>query len=191
MYSRRSDLRILTATLALVAAIAGTLAAAPQDHGNPTAMEPAKASPDNVTAAAEIKQMVAKYAEAVNREPVDLELASSVWDNSPDVTLIYPMAEVRGWDHIRQDFYQGIMEAWFSQRTLTPRDIEVHDYGDCAWAEFSWRFIAKSKKDGAKVETNGRETQIYHKAGPHRWVLVHVHYSSLSAAESPRASGTS
>ena len=127
--------------------------------------------------------MIAKYVDAVSREPVDLELASSVWENSPDATLIYPLAEVRGWDHIKQDFYQNVMEARFSERTLMPRDIEVHAYGDCGWAEFTWRFVAKSRKDGSRVETNGRETQIYRKTGPHRWVLVHVHYSSLSPAE--------
>lgn len=131
--------------------------------------------------------MIAKYVEAVNREPADLELASTVWEDSPDVTLIFPLGEIRGWDHIRQDFYQNVMEALFSARTLTPRDIEVHAYGDCAWAEFTWRFVAESRKDGSRVETNGRETQIYRKAGPHRWVLVHVHYSSLSPAEAPKA----
>lgn len=154
--------------LAILSAAAGV--AASQDRGS-------------AAAADEIKDVIAKYVDAVNREPVDLELASSVWENSPDVTLIYPLAEIRGWDHVKRDFYQNVMEAWFSERTLTPRDIEVHAYGDCGWAEFTWRFVAKSRKDGSRVETNGRETQIYRKTGPHRWVLVHVHYSSLSPAE--------
>jgi ketosteroid isomerase-like protein len=153
--------------------------------------QPARTSADDGAAADEIRQVVAKYAEAVNREPVDLELASQVWENSPEATLIYPLAEIHGWDQIRQGFYQGVMETWFSERTLTPRDLEVHAYGDCGWVEFSWRFVAKSRKDGSRVETNGRETQIYRKAGPHRWVLVHVHYSSLSPAENSRPSGTS
>jgi len=130
----------------------------------------------------EIKAMIAKYVDAVNREPVDLALAASVWADSLDDTLIFPLGEIRGWDHIKQDFYQRIMEGRFSERTLTPRDIEVHASGDCGWAEFTWRFVATGK-DGARVETNGRETQIYRKTGPHHWVLVHVHYSSLSPAE--------
>ncbi len=148
------------------------------DHAAPAS---AAASHDN--SVVEIKAVIAKYAEAVNREPVDLDLASSVWADSPDDTLIFPLGEIRGWDHIQQDFYQGIMEGAFSQRTLTPAGIQVHAYGDCGWAEFTWRFVAKSRKDGSSVVTNGRETQIYQKLGPHHWVLVHVHYSSLSAAE--------
>lgn len=137
----------------------------------------------SAAAADEIKAMIAKYVEAVNREPVDLELAASVWADSPDSTLIFPLGEIRGWDHIRQNFYQSIMEGLFSERTLTPSNIEVHAYGDCGWAEFTWHFVARSRKDGSRVETNGHETQIYRKTGPHRWVLVHVHYSSLSPAE--------
>jgi ketosteroid isomerase-like protein len=151
---------------------------APQDHG----AVPANGRQNSGDATAEIKNLIANYAEAVNREPVDLDLASRVWSNAPDVSLIDPLGEVCGWEHIKQDFYEGLMEARFSERTLTPGAIQVHAYGDSAWAEFSWRFIAKSRKDGSSVETNGRETQIYHKVAPHRWVLVHVHYSALSPA---------
>jgi ketosteroid isomerase-like protein len=142
----------------------------------------------NASAVDEIKAMIAEYADVVNREPVDLALAASLWADSPDDTLIFPLGEFRGWEHIKQAFYQGIMEGRFSQRTLAPRDIQVHAYGDCAWAEFTWRFVAKSRTDGSKVETNGRETQIYRRLAPHRWALVHVHYSSLSAAERSSAS---
>jgi len=149
---------------------------------------PAKSSKVSATAADEIKSMIAKYAEAVNREPVDLALAAIVWADSPDDSLIFPLGEIRGWEHIRQDFYQGIMEGRFSERTLTPSEIEVHAYGDCAWAEFTWRFVAKSRQGGSKVETNGQETQLYRKLGPHRWGLVHVHFSSLSSAERSSAS---
>jgi ketosteroid isomerase-like protein len=138
-------------------------------------------------AAAEIKELIANYAEAVNREPVDVGLASRVWSNSPDVSLIDPLGEVRGWEHIKQEFYEDIMEAYFSKRRLTPSDVQVHAYGDSGWAEFSWRFVAKSRKNGSAVETNGRETQIYRRVAPHRWVLVHVHYSTLPrpSADSP------
>jgi len=156
---------------------------------NGMAAAPAKGSQSTEAAADEIKGMIAKYADAVNREPVDLALAASVWADSPDDSLIFPLGEIRGWDHIRQDFYQSIMEGRFSERTLTPAGIEVHAYGDCAWAEFTWRFEATSRQGGSKVETRGHETQIYRKLGPHRWGLVHVQYSSLSAAVRSSASG--
>lgn len=155
---------------------------------NGMAAAPAKPSQSTAAAVDQIKAMIAKYADVVNREPVDLALAASVWADSPDDTLIFPLGEFRGWDHIKQDFYQGIMEGRFSQRTLTPGAILVHAYGDCAWAEFTWRFVAKSRTDGSKVETHGQETQIYRRLAPHRWALVHVHYSSLSAAGRSSAS---
>jgi ketosteroid isomerase-like protein len=161
--------------------------AAPQDHGQATAAPPSTGAPESAAAADEIRELIAKYAEAVNREPVDLALASSVWSNTPDVLLIYPGGEEHGWDQVKKNFYQDIMEAGFSQRTLTPRDIQAHAYGDSAWAEFSWTFAAKTRKDGSRVQTSGRETQIYRKAGPHQWVLVHVHYSAMPPGERPNA----
>lgn len=131
-------------------------------------------------ATAAIKQLIAKYAAAVNAEPVDIHLASRVWLNSPDVSLIVlPLGEEKGWDEIKRNFYENIMEGQFSKRKLTPGNIQVHTDGNCGWAEFSWRFVATFRKDGSRVETNGRETQIYKKLGPRRWVLVHVHYSAM------------
>lgn len=121
----------------------------------------------------------------VNVEPVDVNLASQVWLNSPDVSLIYPLGEEHGWDQVKRGFYQDTMEALFSERKLTPGEITVHAHGDSAWAEFSWRFVAKMRKNGSTVETRGRETQIYRKIGPDRWALVHVHYSAMPAPAGP------
>jgi ketosteroid isomerase-like protein len=129
-----------------------------------------------------VKQLIAKYAEAVSAEPVGLGLASHVWLNSLKVSLIFPLGEEHGWEQVKRDFYENTMEALFSERKLTPRDITVHVYGDSAWAEFSWNFVAKRRKDGSLVETSGRETQIYRKTGPERWALVHVHYSPMPPA---------
>jgi ketosteroid isomerase-like protein len=70
----------------------------------------------------------------------------------------------------------------FSQRKLTPRDLKVHVYGDAAWSEFNWHFTGTQRKDGAVVQTDGRETQIYRKDGD-RWMLVHAHYSAVQASQ--------
>jgi ketosteroid isomerase-like protein len=70
----------------------------------------------------------------------------------------------------------------FSERKLSPRDIQVHVNGDSAWSEFYWHFTATRKKDGAHVQSDGRETQIYRKAG-NRWLLVHVHYSAMPTSQ--------
>lgn len=131
-------------------------------------------------ATAAIRQLIANYAAAVNAEHVDIGLASRVWWNSPEASLIVlPIGEEKGWDEIKRNFYEGIMEGEFSKRKLTPREIQIHTDGNCGWAEFAWRFVATRRKDGSRVETNGRETQIYRKLGPHRWVLEHVHYSAM------------
>jgi ketosteroid isomerase-like protein len=74
------------------------------------------------------------------------------------------------------------MAGMFSERKLTPREIKVHVYGDSAWSEFNWHFAATQKKDGAKVQSDGRETQIYRKSG-NRSVLVHVHYSEMTRSQ--------
>ena len=136
-----------------------------------------------------IKALIAKYAAAVNVEPVDIDLASQVWSNSPDVTFIHPLGHEHGWDEVKRNFYQNTMEALFSERKLTTHDINVHVYGDSAWAEFYWHFIAKLRKGGSTVEANGRETQIYRKIDPNRWVLVHVHYSGMPVTQERRGSG--
>jgi ketosteroid isomerase-like protein len=83
---------------------------------------------------------------------------------------------------VKRNFYEKTMGALFSQRKLTPRDITVHAYGDSAWAEFSWQFVAKLRKNGSAVETRGRETQVYRRTGPDHWALVHVHYSAMPPA---------
>ena len=132
--------------------------------------------PDEVSA---IKAMIAKYAAVVNVEPVDLKLASEVWDNSPDVTFIHPLGEEHGWEAVKHHFYEGIMEAMFRERKLTIGAEKVHVYGDAAWAEFEWEFTAKPRTSGPAVAAKGRETQIYRKLGENRWVLVHVHYSGM------------
>jgi ketosteroid isomerase-like protein len=125
-----------------------------------------------------VKNLILKYAAAANAEPVDINLASQVWSNSPDVSLIFPLGEEHGWEQIKQNFYQNTLEAYFSDRKLTITEIAVHPYGDSAWAEFHWHFTAKSRKSGSPVETTGVETQIYRKLDSGRWALVHVHYST-------------
>ena len=95
----------------------------------------------------------------------------------PDVSFIHPLGHARGWNEVKA-FFTDIIGGMFSERKLTPRDIQVHVYGDSAWCEFNWHFTATQKKDGARMETDGRETQVYRKDG-NRWVLVHVHYSAM------------
>jgi ketosteroid isomerase-like protein len=114
-------------------------------------------------------------------DAADIKLAAQIWDNSPDVSFIHPLGHAHGWDEVK-GFFTDIMGEMFSKRKLTPRDIKVHVYGDSAWSEFYWHFTATQKKDGAEVQSDGRETQIYRKAGD-RWALVHVHYSEMPRSQ--------
>ena len=120
-----------------------------------------------------VRQQIAKYAAAL--DAADLDLASQVWKTSPDVTFIHPAGHGHGWEEVKE-IYKFFGSA-FSERKLVARDIAVRVNGKVAWAEFYWHFVAKQSKDGSKVETDGRETQIYEKIG-NGWRLVHVHYSS-------------
>jgi len=119
-----------------------------------------------------IRQQIAKYTAAL--DAADIDLAGQVWRTSPDVSFIHPAGHAHGWEEIT-GFYKFFGSA-FSERKLTVRDLTVHVNGDSAWAEFYWHFVAKQRNDGSVVETDGRETQIYNRAG-NRWKLVHVHYS--------------
>jgi len=127
-----------------------------------------------------IRRLIAKYAQAVDE--ANTTLASEIWADTPDVSFIYPLGYERGWEQVKQNVYERAMGGLFSERKLTPSEINVHVYRDAAWSEFRWRFVAKLRKDGSPVETNGRETQIYRKDQHRGWVLVHVHYSALPAA---------
>ncbi len=119
-----------------------------------------------------IRRQIARYTAAV--DAADIDLASQLWRTSPDVSFIHPAGHARGWEEVKEIY--KFFGSTFSERKLTVRDVSVHVNGDSAWAEFYWHFAAKQTKDGAAVQTDGRETQIYNKAG-NRWQLVHVHYS--------------
>jgi len=126
-----------------------------------------------------IRLLIADYAAAV--DAADSNLAAKVWDTSADISFIHPLGHAHGWDEVKLIF-TDIMGGMFSERKLTPRDIRIYVYGDSAWSEFNWHFAATQRKDGAKVQTEGRETQIYRKRGD-RWLLVHVHYSAMPPAQ--------
>ena len=78
-----------------------TAIGAPASRGSERQTETVNRPQGVQDAAAAIKQLIAKYAEAVNAEPVDLGLASQVWLNSTEVSLIYPLGGERGWEQVR------------------------------------------------------------------------------------------
>ncbi len=142
-----------------------------------------RAKTNSTSDESEIREMISKYARSVDE--ADTTLASQVWLDSPDVSFIHPLGHEHGFDQIKENVYRHLMGDTFSERKLTPRDISVHVYGDSAWAEFYWDFMAKFRKDGSSITTHGRETQVYQKLQD-GWRLVHVHYSGMPATDEPK-----
>ena len=131
--------------------------------------------------------MIEKYAKSV--DGADTALAGEVWLDSPEVSFIHPLGHEHGFEQIKQNVYTHLMGDTFSERKLTVHDVSVHVYGDAAWAEFYWDFVAKFRKDGSPLTTHGRETQLYHKEQG-GWRLVHVHYSGVPVTGERQGSGS-
>jgi ketosteroid isomerase-like protein len=124
-----------------------------------------------------IKQLISMYAKTADE--ADPTLASHVWCDSSEDSLINPVGRWHGVEQIT-GFYKHEMGDTYSSRNLKITDISVRVSTDLAWAEFSWGFEATRKKDGSAVSFHGMETQIYQRNRDY-WCLVHVHYSALPA----------
>ncbi|ABG42400.1 conserved hypothetical protein [Paraglaciecola sp. T6c] len=123
---------------------------------------------------AEIKSLLNKYAKSV--DTLDMDLAQSIWSQKEGLSFIQPRGHQKGWKQIKNNFYLGAM-ANFSTRELTLKNISINMLDEnTAWAEFYWDFNAVFAKDGHKITTEGRETQVY-KREQDGWKIVHVHYS--------------
>ena len=121
-----------------------------------------------------IEELISKYALSIDR--ADTAMADQLWSDAPEVSFIHPLGEEHGRAQIEADVYRNLMGGTFSERKLTPKDISVHVYGDTAWSEFRWDFVAKVRKDGSAFHSQGRESQVYRRENG-QWRIVHVHYS--------------
>ena len=125
---------------------------------------------------AELRQLVEDYASSV--KTLDMDLAESLWSQSAEISFIQPRGHQRGWDRIRERFYLGAMSN-FSERNLSVTDLSIRLLDEnAAWGEFYWTFNGVFKKNGEKIETRGRETQVWRKENG-SWRIVHVHYSGM------------
>lgn len=153
---------------------------APRDKRTESKMQVDVQSRDTIAEGDEIRRIIGNYAKSVDE--ADTTLASQIWWDSPEVSFIHPLGHEHGFEQIKQNVYRRLMGDTFSERKLSIHDVSVHVYGDAAWAEFYWDFVAKFRKDGARITTHGRETQVYRK-GQRGWRLVHVHYSGMPITE--------
>jgi Xaa-Pro aminopeptidase len=156
-------------------------AAAAQRAGGEKAPAAGNASPPETAAdSAAIRGLIEKYAKSVSE--ADTALAAQVWWDSPEVSFIHPLGHEHGFEQIKQNVYTRLMGETFSERRLSVHDVSIHAFGDSAWAEFYWDFVAKFRKDGSPITTHGRETQLYRKT-ERGWRLVHVHYSGMPVTQ--------
>ena len=128
----------------------------------------------------EIRALISRYAESINNG--DSSLGSALFSHSPEVSFIHPKGHQHGWNEISTQIYDFFAKT-FSSRKLSIIEEHVNVYEDVAWAEFYWVFDAVFRQGGMKLQTKGRETQIWKRTN-NEWRLVHVHYSALPAAGS-------
>jgi ketosteroid isomerase-like protein len=105
-------------------------------------------------AAEEIKAVIDAYAKSI--DDADIKLASEIWSTSEEASFIHPRGHERGWEQVKRNFYEVTMGAWFSERKLKVHNVVIRMYRDTAWAEFYWDFVAKFRKDGSPLTTQGR-----------------------------------
>jgi ketosteroid isomerase-like protein len=174
--SRRPSVAGLAPLVTISAVLAGSVYSVSQDKRQTANANAGKAEQ-------EIKQLISMYAKAADE--ADPTLASRVWCDSSEDSLINPVGRWRGIEQII-GFYRHDMGEMYSERDLEISEVSVQVYSDAAWAEFNWNFSAKLRKDGSSVSFRGLETQIYRK-NHDRWCLVHVHYSALPAEKTAGA----
>ncbi len=128
---------------------------------------------------AAIKRLEADYVRSVNE--MDYRLADSIWVDSDQVSFIHPRGHAVGWQRIKDEFYRGTMEAFFTRRDLRlssePRIVLYGANLDVAMVEFDWVFDAVLRKDGKVLHSEGRESQTVVKGQDGKWRIAQVHYS--------------
>lgn len=125
----------------------------------------------------QIADLVDQYARSI--DDADTVLAERIWLTSNAVSFIHPRGHERGWEEVKQNFYEKTMGARFSKRKLTTRDIDIRRFGDAAIVEFYWQFDAVFSDDGTPHRTTGRESQMVVNVPDLGWRIVQVHYSKM------------
>jgi ketosteroid isomerase-like protein len=120
-----------------------------------------------------VQQVLEKYLESVRT--ADLKLASDVWLQNQDISVVTPFGRFKGWDSVRDGLYVNFLQKAFTERSLRPDNLAITVSGDTAWAVFDWTFTAKLA-NGQPISSKGWESHVYQKTDG-RWVIAHLHYS--------------
>jgi ketosteroid isomerase-like protein len=120
-----------------------------------------------------VQQVQENYLQSV--KTADLALASRIWSQSPDVTVVTPFGRFQGWENVRDGLYVNFLQKAFLERNLQSENLAIRVAGDTAWAVFDWTFAAKLP-NGQSFTSKGWESHVYRKTDG-RWAIVHLHYS--------------
>jgi len=120
------------------------------------------------------QSLIRKYEESINA--ADTVLGAKIWSKTDGASFINPRSTEYGWKGVK-NIYKMFADN-FTERKLHGFDEKINVYGDVAWLTFEWVFDATLKFNKQKMQTKGRETQIWRKEN-NDWKLVHVHYSGL------------
>jgi ketosteroid isomerase-like protein len=120
-----------------------------------------------------VQQVLENYLQSV--KTADLMLASQIWLQSADITVVTPFGRFQGWEHVRDGLYVNFLQKAFVERNLQPDNVAIRVADDTAWAVFDWTFTAKLAS-GQSFSSKGWESHVYQKTD-RGWALVHLHYS--------------
>jgi hypothetical protein len=120
------------------------------------------------------KDLIKQYEKSI--ESADTVLAAKIWSKSADVSFINPRGTEFGWTGVKNIY--KMFGDFFTARKLQDTDEKITIYENTAWLTFDWVFDAAFKGNNQKIQTRGRETQIWHMESD-GWKLVHVHYSNM------------
>ncbi len=129
----------------------------------------------------QILDMVHKYTRSVNEGDRHPEIIDELWEQSPEVSNINIRGHHKGFEEIKEDFYEPLFHV-LSDRNLRVATDErapaVYIFDDTAVVEFYWKLDAKLRDGGKPVQLAGRETHVYRRKDG-AWKLVHLHYSGM------------
>jgi len=129
-------------------------------------------SNDPAEAKREIEAQDKVFEEAFNKKNVTV-LLSVYWD-SPELIAMYPDGNYRGYDDVKQSWWDFFNSVEVRKFQFTESHIEVS--GDFAydWGLFNFEFQPRS---GALMSGTGRYLEVWRHIGK-KWVIVADHASS-------------
>jgi ketosteroid isomerase-like protein len=166
------ELTDLTAALAVALFATGAASAATAPAAAPTATA-AAAKPAGPSDKAQILALEKGFVAAFNKKDV-AKIMSYYAKKDLFVFDVVPPREYVGWDAYKKD-WEGLLEAFPGPLSVTMSELSVTVVGSIAYGH-GIQDANFTLKDGTKVETVVRVTDVYRKTAG-RWQIVQEHVS--------------